>query len=460
MKKLDINIMKLLQERRERKEFKRRRKALKYKGASSSYLKQLNFWAEVDWQIIRVTEFPLYNFFKECEFIDGEESLSTKITLPEKFSLTENFNESIQKIKDFFASTYLIQSETITLDFTNCAICDQAAVFVTQIMKLDLREFFDKLDSKLRVRKRNLKFEIIESKVERVNKLLFIGGILNKASISDNEDMHPVTTLGYHRGSKTQKHYLENKKGIITTNIVKYLNECLLDHETEITAKGINQLEGLVGEILNNAEDHSPFITYYATGNFQQEKSPTSKENVVGEVNLSIMNFGFSIFEGFEQTKVQNAEMYRQMEQLYEKVSSTPFFKFTKENMFTLYALQDGISRLNFKDASRGTGTMKFINSFFYFGDYEDRNKQYIPSLTIFSGKTELTCDNKFRPVFKDGTYLLSLNEKQDLTEPPKSSNLRSLKFPFPGTLLSITLYLNKGHIHNKIASHGHNKKY
>jgi hypothetical protein len=228
----------------------------------------------------------------------------------------------------------------------------------------------------------------------------------------------------------------------------------LSEHDYAFNAEGTNEFDGLISEILNNAEDHSPFNIYYASGNFLKEVKSAENQPLVGEVNISIMNFGYSIFDGFEQTKQENKETYDIMNLLYEKVKSSIGFSFTKENMFTLYALQDGISRLKFADGSRGTGTMKFINSFFSFGDYQDEAKEYYPSLTIFSGKTELICDNTFKPTSRNGMFLLSLNSEDDLGKPPKKSHLRSTKFPFPGTLLSIKLYLNREHIAKKI-NHG-----
>jgi len=100
---------------------------------------------------------------------------------------------------------------------------------------------------------------------------------------------------------------------------------------------------------------------------------------------------------------------------------------------------------------------MKFINSFFAFGDYEDQLKQYFPSLTIFSGSTEVICDNQYRPIEKSGMFLLSLNAHNSLEKAPEKSHLRSLKFPFPGTLLSIKLYINKEHLDKKMG-HGSSK--
>ena len=180
---------------------------------------------------------------------------------------------------------------------------------------------------------------------------------------------------------------------------------------------------------------------------------PDGLGSVVGEMNLTFMNFGYSFYEGFEETKSVNSDVYNQMELLYEQVNVSLFgAPFSKENLFTLYALQDGMSRLKFEEESRGTGTMKFINSFFAFGDYEDTKLGYLPNLTILSGSTMLVCDNRFKPFLKDGVYFLSLNSENDLAKLPEKSNLKPLNQCFPGTLLTAKIYLNQDHLNKKFS--------
>ncbi len=125
--------------------------------------------------------------------------------------------------------------------------------------------------------------------------------------------------------------------------------------------------------------------------------------------------------------------------------------KFTRENLFTLYALQDGSSRLKYVRESRGTGTMKFINSFLNLGDYQDNSKGYIPRLLIFSGATMLKCDNTYKPFEIEGVNYLSLNSENDMNKPPVSSHLMNLENRFPGTLIIGKIYLNQDHLKKKI---------
>ena len=217
-------------------------------------------------------------------------------------------------------------------------------------------------------------------------------------------------------------------------------------------------MDGLLSEILGNGEDHSPLNTYYVIGNSFIEFKNVSENNVVGEVNISIMNFGYSFYEGLEQTKVDNHENYRYLEQMYQRVQ--PHLKgssITRENLFSLYALQPGVSRLRYQDESRGNGTMKFIESFFAFGDFEDVGKQYHPRMIILSGKTMITCNNTYRPFEIDGSKFISLNHEKTLKLPPDAANLKQLGTPYPGTILDIKIYINKDHLLTKFRDHQQN---
>ena len=184
--------------------------------------------------------------------------------------------------------------------------------------------------------------------------------------------------------------------------------------------------------------------------------STTNSKTTVPSTDFSTANFGYSIFEGFEENKTKNNVVYSDMQQMYDLVSQSTS-KFTKENLFTLYALQEGFSRLKFIQESRGTGTIKFIQSFLYLGDYEDEKKNFIPNLLIYSGNTLLICNNKYRPFSIDGVYYLSLNKEKDLTMPPETSHIKQLGYKFPGTLLIVKIYLNENHLKKKMEENGRN---
>lgn len=450
MQKDEYRSVILLHRKRERKRLKRLRKGKSYIGQDSVYLREYNFRKRVDSNIAKRYQIKLYNFFLTKGFIDGLETISEKIDIPRDFSFCSNYKGSIEIIKDFVASVFMNIGKEITLDFSNCHAVDYPALFVLQIIRLEFLTELNKLDKKLSVLSSKVQMRVTNSTSQNVNKMLLMAGLIPQASLKA-EGLMPIDTIGFLKGSKSQKHYTENRKGLIATKIVNYINNCLSHHDYKLQQEGTNELGGLISEILNNAEDHSPQNTYFASANFLRESKIKPDDSVVGEINLTFMNFGYSIFEGLEASKEQNGDMYNQLDQVYNNVKDiSKKTAFTKENLFTLYSLQEGVSRLKYTDESRGSGTVRFITSFFSFGDYEDDVKNYHPSLSIISGSTQLICDNKYKPIDKDGVFVLSLNTENSLNLPPNGQNLTTLKHSFPGTLFSIKIYLNKEHLSKK----------
>jgi hypothetical protein len=421
---------------------------------SSTQNKLYNFWIKRDLLTLEYSRFELYEFLKTIGFITKDtEVLSSNFRPPKRFSLTTNTLASLEFIASFVKTVCIKYDSSLNISFKDCIEVDQAALFVLNVLRMDLQEFFDQQDSKLLVRKRVVKFTIEKSNSQEVNRLLFMNRLILETEVSnDGPRMHPVNSLGYFKVNKAKKYYLEYATGLLTTKMVRYINECLAVSNYQLSKDGVNAFEGLVGEILNNAEDHSPFSTYYVTCYLMKEENSTAP---VSQLNISCLNFGASIYDGFESNKHLIPETYDLMEQLFIKVNSGIFAKQTKDNLFTLYALQDGISRLSYRDNSRGTGTMKFINSFFLFGDYKDKKMGYDPALTILSGKSHLICDTKYQPFFQSGRFYLSLNSENDLSKSPDSDNLKSIGKVFPGTLLTAELFIKKAHLDNKLKGNG-----
>ena len=203
----------------------------------------------------------------------------------------------------------------------------------------------------------------------------------------------------------------------------------------------------MIGEILANADDHSSIDQWFVYGSFSLNQDiHTSQLSSSGELNLIFLNFGNSIYQGFENCKHENHEMYQTMEMLYQKVINTNQLAqtFSKEGMFSLYALQEGFSRLLHEDCSRGIGTMTFIRSFLDLG-YNSKDNNSI--LYILSGKTLIKCNSKFKPFKHKDRYYLSLNDSQTLQEPPSEDCLVKLDEHFPGTLLLTKLFLHEDHL-------------
>ena len=129
---------------------------------------------------------------------------------------------------------------------------------------------------------------------------------------------------------------------------------------------------------------------------------------------------------------------------IHSKLQEKQHSNLSKDDLYTLYSLQDGVSRLKYEDESRGHGTMNFIRAFITLGSFGKENPSYKSHLNIISGKTCVHCDNEVGPYIKDNNYILSLNRENDISLLPEENYLKHMQEYFPGTFLEVKIYLNK----------------
>jgi NADPH-dependent 7-cyano-7-deazaguanine reductase QueF-like protein len=444
--------------KREKKRLKRKRKKRLYRNNPNSLANRLSiFRAKTDIRILYNQWYrdPLYSFLVDNGLVNAEYP-DDYIIIPKDFRLTGNsYNQTMIALSDIVGSIFTYDIKNTTLDFSQCQLTDSATLFLLQVLRLEFQNRARTFNRYLTQLKVSTDVTVKISSNSEVNRLMFLAGLLPEVSIDPAEGMEPISTTGYLTGSKQQKHYHENRKGKVTTQIVNYVNECLEAHNCVLTSDGRNDMDGMIAELLNNAEDHSPFNNWYISANFCRRIDPNNND-VIGEFNLAVLNFGYSFYEGLQATAEENHEIYDPLNKhVTNLIQKYPYKHCTRENLFTLAALQENISRLRYKQESRGYGAMKFIRSMFDIGDYEDVSKHFSPKLTLFTGTTQLICDNSYKPYNKDDVYYVSLNPQNDLMFPPEPTHLQSLKYRFPGTLLSVKLFLNEQHLIAKLNGNG-----
>lgn len=447
-----------LQNKRAKRQLKRKQENKLYRKSPDSVAnKSTAFRIKSDQNLIaaRWRKFPLYAFLAQKKFVRSNDP-EPYIVIPKDFRLNgSNYGQTMYTIGEIAESIFSADINCTDIDFSQCFYTDPATLFLLQVLRLEFLARARTFNKNLNHILISTKNTVVKSKDREVNRLLFIAGLLPELEVDPQSDMIPISTTGYLTGTKQQKHYEENRKGKVTTQVVGYVNECLAEHGCVLTSDGKNDMDGLISELLNNAEDHSPFNSWYISANFCRRTDPLN-DDVIGEFNLSVLNFGYSFYEGFEETKAVNHELYNALDRhVTELINNHPLPHCTRENLFTLAALQENISRLRYERESRGYGSMRFIRAMFDIGDYEDVTKNFAPKLTLLTGATQLICDNKFKPFNKDNVYHVSLNPQNDLTYPPEASHLQSLRQRFPGTLLSVRLFLNEQHLISKFNGNG-----
>lgn len=370
------------------------------------------------------------------------------ITVPSDFSFKGQYDDIIFFFKALISS-YLLLKGNLTLDFSKCKSASISA-FVQLGILLD--EFNAALQryNKGRVHRNGKYIKIIPSPNIKVLKYLAALNIYVSPKLGELGKSDMFLPLRLQRGRRKGV-YSENQKGVVGKRMVDYVNEALRANSYELNRKGQTVFRGLIDEVLSNAEDHSiNYSEWFVNGiAFRERQFGTD----IVELNFAIVNYGDSMYEGFEKTKELNKANYDLVNTafLWHQKSLSRKHGFGKEGLFTMLMLNEGISRLKYEESSRGNGTMNFLDAFITIGGFGDDDKKFNSQLNIISGHTCLTCDNNVRPYDSGSMKLISLNRKQDQRLLPDNDYLTDNQEYFPGTILECRIYLNETYFNRKL---------
>ena len=391
----------------------------------------------------------LLNEFNKAGYIEPRYVVN-ELKIPEIFSFQDNFVGSLLFFKQMI-STFLLKEEgNVKVDFFFFFFITMATFMIFDLLTKEFRDVIEKYNRGFDVRmmcSRRVKITQPSKLNDKVNKFLISFGYCTYEDVDNVNGDESFLSMNLIKGK--WRTYTENMKGLAAKHIVNFVNETLKRINKQIKPEVKNYIDGFITEILSNAEEHSSNkIEWYVNGiSFLESQCGYD----IIELNLSIMNVGKTMFEGFEETKEQNSDNYSIVDKAYSKhMNLHNSHHFTKEGMFMMYMLNDGISRLKYEDDARGNGTMKFLENFILLGSFGLKVKEFNPKLHIISGSTVLTCDGDTRPyAYNNGGKILSLNKSQNPNELPDEEYLRSFDGKFPGTILECKIYFNKDFFEN-----------
>ena len=425
----------------EEKKYRRRRKKTKKRRISSrtsspGMFKRLSLKVQPELSVFLRN----HSFFKETY-------VSTIIKAPVDFSFEEDNDGSILFFKRIL-STFYLSDNALIMDFSDCKnIAIPNAMLLNLIIwdfKTAERDFNRVYFSKIKK-----KINIIRSRHLKANKCLHVFNLLDNVEVKEGD---AYLYLGNQVGVLSKSWYRYNVKGAICTKVREFVNESLKASNAILNKTGENKLDGLLSEIFNNAEDHSTFNKWFVNGVSFREI--TDKGETIVELNIGILNFGYSISEGLFNNSERNREMMSIIDAWYDTHKKNELLRwmpYTKDDLYTLYCLQEGVSRLKYKNVGRGSGTMNFLRSFMFLGSYGKDNPKYRSHLNIISGNTIVRCTHDVEPYEKDHRYYLSLNTQKDINNLPESKYLSHTKEYFPGTFFEVKIYLNNKYFTDKL---------
>ncbi len=237
---------------------------------------------------------------------------------------------------------------------------------------------------------------------------------------------------------KPQRDLIEGQKittlEVGATNLVNKINEwlCRLYPPMGLSEEGQRYVTSFVVEILENAQRHS---IRDAEGNWYMTAFMEFRNNQYF-CCLAFINTGMPIYDSIFET--DNPEVKKEL--LYY-ISS---HKSINSNVLsTVYALQDGSTRQNYKDSRGGVGMMRMVKFINEIGDTEIED--YKPQISIITGNVCIHFDKKYRNAVKldDHRNYQWFNEYQDRKYAPEREYAFILKKTFPGTIITTRFCLD-----------------
>jgi hypothetical protein len=370
------------------------------------------------------------------------------LKVPKVFSLCDNCEESFDFLKMLFAALYKRNIEKVELDYANCTRIDVDAGLCMDIM---LSEFITYLD-----KGRRRGYEIWPLSIVPVNRtpaaerFLYTVGSYNQIKGYSRKYVG-VRSLNLLKSDNTSKD-VWSKSELHQTKIVDYIKDCLSTMDRELSTDSEKELYQVLGETMNNAEEHSSLPFRYALGQFEENDSDNSEEHY-GYFNFTILNFGHTIYDKFKKGENVDASTIKRMEELSEAYTKRGFFskaEFEEETLWTLYALQEGVTSTGEK---RGNGSIGYIDNFFKLkGDIEKDDESVLMTM---SGNTRITFDGTYKILKKDhpkrkkGYKIITFNEEGDIELKPDKKYVTFVPHYFPGTLITARILIKHNNTKN-----------
>ncbi len=398
---------------------------------------------------------PLYgeltNYFLKTKNAFGNEKLKNESNIfmvPSVFSLADNYKESSEFLRKLFNALERQSFDEIILDYENC---NQINVDASICMDIILSDFINHYNECHRTG-HSTKVNSIEPRnfeKDEVKKVLFsIGAFrtLKQVKIKFDNVIELPLCIGNRNNENSPK-----IREVHITKMVDYIIACLEKMNRNLSVDAEGNLYKVIGEVIINAEEHSNTSKRYAIGYFEDKQD---ESHHFGVFNLAILNFGNSIYETFKSSDCKNIAVVKQMENLSESYTNRNFFKkaeFEEETLWTLYALQQGVTRKS--DWKRGNGSIQFIESFFELKG--DSNCDSISQMTITSGNARIIFNGEYGIVKKkkgkneDIYKMMTFNNSGDINEKPDKRFVTFVENFFPGTLITARIYINDNNTEN-----------
>lgn len=387
----------------------------------------------------------IIKYFVEKKTVFGRNDMAFNneiFEIPEVFSIIENYEETTVYLRKLFNALYFQSFENIIIDYGKCKQIDVCASMCMDIILSDFIRYFQNcVKDRHTIKIKEIK--PINYRRYEIEKILFSIGAYS--SIKGLKfDFDNIIPFPINIGHKDNPNLAEKRERDITET-VEYIIGCLAKLNKKLTNTAETNFYKVIGEVIQNAEEHSNTKRRFLIGHFEENNGDSGN---YGIFNFAILNFGNTFYETFKYSENPNIDIIDQMNELSKKYTTNGLFrrkKFEEETLWTLYALQDGVTRL--KNWKRGNGTIRFIESFINLkGNIESDD---ISKMVITSGHTRIIFDGKYqitktkRGNEKEEFKMMTFNKSGNIEEVPDGNYVIYEDNYFPGTIISVKLKLD-----------------
>ena len=370
------------------------------------------------------------------------------VKLPGHFSIIENPKESYQTLQEIVSALFIEDTEWLTLDYSRCSHIDISTQTFLDLLLMDFTKYREKCRKLSGLKDLYPNIRGIGLNDASLRKMIFSVGSPVNLGIARNAypDIVPYP-LTIHKNDPGLD-YLQRieQKELDTSDLADYVITSLKRMKRTLTPEKRDDLCTVIGEILINAEEHSTTRYRFSQGYFVEDISDGRHSGVF---RLVILNFGQTIYEKFASPECPNKEIVKRMKNLSKKYTEKFLFikgKFEEESLWTLYALQEGVTSISTQDYKRGNGSIRFIDSFFNI-----KGSPFVDDvsvMTITSGHTQILFNGRYNIQTKvnqnnEKYKVMTFNESGEIEDKPDSEFVRHLDYYFPGTMITAKILLN-----------------
>lgn len=387
---------------------------------------------------VKTTARVVDSYADRCRVTRSKRKRELFLSLPPVFSFIDAPKETLEAVNTF-VSHLLARPQVIVVDHSQCVSSDHCAESVLSALAMDARKAS------------GIRFRGILPKDPLQRARIMMTGLPDALGLTVDKrpEFYPFRLRMGRKHKELARRSSERE--IVTTELTEYINSCVLRFGKRLSDDATEGVSRMIGEVIGNAEDHSLEREWWATAYLHGEPGER-----IGDCHIALFCFGQTIHQSLQHLPPSSL-LRRQIQRLVEQHSSRGFFekdKWTEENLWTLYALQEGVSRFNKGvgelNTDRGQGMGDLIEFFQNIGQRSDGADR--PRMAILSGKTHILFDGTYqlqmmpRPSGRP-RRIIAFNGTNDLADRPSVEFVRQVSAPFPGTLISLRFYFDAEHL-------------